>query len=64
MTAIAPAPAPYSLLCVDSTQEPSPARRGGLSAGGTYAALFLLGVMEALIGCFQFSHGIGAVPVA
>jgi len=26
--------------------------------------LFLLGVMEGLIGCFQFSHAIGAVPVA
>ena len=26
--------------------------------------LFLLGVMEGLIGCFQFSHAIGPVPVA
>ena len=60
----ATAPAPYSLLCVDSTPEPSRARRGGLSTGGTYAALFLLGVMQALIGCFQFSHVIGAVPAA
>jgi hypothetical protein len=49
---------------VDSTPEPSPARRGGLSTAGTYAALFLVGVMEALIGCFQFSRSIGAVPVA
>jgi len=64
VTAIVPAPAPYSLLCVDSTPEPSPAHRGGLSTGGTYAALFLLGVMQALIGCFQFSHVVGAVPVA
>jgi hypothetical protein len=26
--------------------------------------LFLLGVMEGLLGCFQFSHAIGPVPVA
>ncbi|HKA96280.1 MAG TPA: DUF6113 family protein [Streptosporangiaceae bacterium] len=49
---------------MDSTSEPRPARRGGLSAGGAYAALFVLGVMQALIGCFQFSHVIGRVPVA
>jgi len=64
VTAGPPAPAPYSLLCVDSTPEPRPARRGALGAGGAYAALFVLGVMQALIGCFQFSHVIGAVPVA
>ena len=46
---------------MDSTPEPRP---DGVSAGGAYAALFLLGVMEGLIGCFQFSHLIGPVPVA
>jgi len=29
-----------------------------------YVALFVLGVMEGLIGCFQFGHGLGGVPVA
>ena len=61
-------PAPYSLHCVDSTPEPGqaqPSRRPDMAgAGSAYAALFLLGVMEGLIGCFQFSHGIGPVPVA
>jgi hypothetical protein len=30
----------------------------------TYVLLFLLGVMEGLIGCFEFSHSVGKVPVA
>ncbi len=34
------------------------------ASGGAYAALFLLGVMEGLIGCFQFSRSAGPVPVA
>jgi hypothetical protein len=29
-----------------------------------YVLLFLLGVMEGVIGCFQFSHSVGGVPVA
>ena len=41
-----------------------PARPAVFGGGGAYAALFVLGVMEGLIGCFQFSHGIGRVPVA
>jgi len=59
---------------VDSTPGPAqagpsrrPARPGrpdAAGAGTAYAALFLLGVMEGLIGCFQFSHVIGRVPVA
>jgi len=53
---------------VDTTPEPSrpapPARPDTAGAGSAYAVLFLLGVMEGLIGCFQFSHAIGAVPVA
>ena len=31
---------------------------------GGYALLFLLGAAEALIGGFQYSRGIGSVPVA
>jgi Family of unknown function (DUF6113) len=53
---------------VDTTSEPAgpapPARPDTAGAGSAYAVLFLLGVMEGLIGCFQFSHGIGPVPVA
>jgi len=44
-----------------STPDPGRDTRRAASA---YAALFLLGVMEGLIGCFQFSHRIGPVPVA
>jgi hypothetical protein len=64
---------PYSLLCVDSTPEPGevqparpaqPVRADAAGAGSAYAVLFLLGVMEGLIGCFQYSHVIGPVPVA
>ena len=29
-----------------------------------YAALFVLGVMQGLIGSFQFSHSLGRIPVA
>jgi hypothetical protein len=66
-------PAPYNLLCVDSTPErgqaqpagpAQPARPDAAGAGSAYAVLFLLGVMEGLVGCFQFSHAIGPVPVA
>ncbi len=32
--------------------------------GGGLRALFVLGVLEGLIGCFQFSHSLGGVPVA
>jgi Family of unknown function (DUF6113) len=57
----AAAAAAYSLLCVEST----PGRRTG--AGVTPAAylmLFVLGVLEGVIGCFQFSRAIGPVPAA
>ena len=73
VTPTAAGPAPYSLLCVDSTPEPGqaqpvrpvqPARPDTAGAGSAYAVLFLLGVMEGLLGCFQFSHVIGPVPVA
>jgi hypothetical protein len=39
-------------------------RRRALAAPAAYAALFVLGVMEALIGCFEFGHSVGSVPVA
>ena len=29
-----------------------------------YAALFVLGALEGLIGCFQFAHTLGGIPVA
>lgn len=32
--------------------------------GGAYALLFLLGLLESLIGCFQFGGTAGPVPVA
>ena len=50
----------YSLLCVDAGQTGQRRGRGALAA---YVALFLLGVMQGLIGCFQFSHSLGGVPV-
>jgi len=37
-------------------------RQFGSAAG--YLLLFLLGAMEGLIGCFEFSRSIGRVPVA
>jgi Family of unknown function (DUF6113) len=38
--------------------------RLALGVAVTYVLLFLLGAMEGLIGCFQFSHSLGKVPVA
>jgi hypothetical protein len=35
-----------------------------LVTGGAYALLFLFGAAQALIGCFQFSWGVGQVPLA
>jgi hypothetical protein len=43
----------------------SPARQlQSASTPATYAALFVLGAMQGLIGCFQFSRSVGSVPVA
>ena len=39
-------------------------RRRELGALAAYAALFALGAMQGLIGCFEFSHVAGGVPVA
>lgn len=45
--------------------ESTPGRRSDASVtGGAYALLALLGVMEGLIGCFQFGGMAGPVPVA
>lgn len=51
---------PYSLLCVEGGQTGQRREFGVLA----YAALFVLGVMEGLVGCFQFGHSLGRVPVA
>ena len=51
---------PYSLLCVEPGQT---GQRRDRRAVAAYAALFLLGVMEGLIGCFQFGRSLGGVPV-
>lgn len=51
---------PYSLLCVEAGQT---GQRRGRGAAAAYVALFLLGVMQGLIGCFQFGHSLGGVPV-
>jgi hypothetical protein len=53
---------PYNLLCVDSSRR----LRGAdaFTTASAYAALFLLGLAEGVIGCFQFSRSVGPVPVA
>ena len=51
---------PYSLLCVEAGQTGQRRDRGAVPA---YVALFLLGVMQGLVGCFQFSHTLAGVPV-
>jgi hypothetical protein len=63
----------YNLQSVDSLPEP-PARRDArppaprdqeaFVTGGAYSLLFLLGALEALIGCFHYSHTVGSVPLA
>jgi hypothetical protein len=52
---------PYSLLCVEGGQTD---RRRDLSAAAAYTALFVFGVLQGLVGCFQFGHSLGGVPVA
>jgi Family of unknown function (DUF6113) len=51
---------PYSLLCVEGGQTGQRQERGVAAA---YVALFVLGAMEGLLGCFQFSHSLGRIPV-
>jgi hypothetical protein len=50
---------------VDSLPNPpAPRDAQAFVAGGAYALLFLLGAMEGLIGCFQFSQAVGSFPLA
>jgi hypothetical protein len=51
----------YSLLCVEGGQARQRREVGVVAA---YVALFVLGALEGLIGSFQYSHGLGGVPVA
>jgi len=51
----------YSLLCVEGGQT---RQRREIGAVAAYAALFVLGAMQGLIGSFQFSRTLGGVPVA
>ncbi len=52
---------PYSLLCVEGGQTGQRREVGVVTA---YAALFVLGALEGLIGCFQFARTLGGIPVA
>jgi hypothetical protein len=52
--------AAYSLLCVKST--PGQQLRAARTPA-TYLLLFVLGGMQGLLGCFQFSRSAGGVPV-
>jgi hypothetical protein len=38
--------------------------RAPLAASAAYLLLFVLGVAEGIVGCFQFSRSVGVVPVA
>ena len=51
---------PYSLLCVEAGQGGQRRERGAAAA---YVALFALGAAQGLIGCFQFGHSLGGIPV-
>lgn len=42
---------------------PAPRDAQAFITGGAYALLFLLGALEALIGCFQFSQTVGSFPL-
>ena len=54
----------YSLQSVDSLPNPrAPRDAQAFVTGGAYALLFLLGALEGLIGCFQFSRLVGSFPL-
>ena len=54
----------YSLQSVDSLPNPrTPRDAQAFVTGGAYALLFLLGALEGLIGCFQFSRLVGSFPL-
>jgi hypothetical protein len=52
---------PDSLICVTGGQT---GQRREAAAPAAYAALFALGAMEGLIGCFEFPYSVGSVPAA
>jgi len=55
----------YNLQSVDSLPPPPPQRDSqAFVTGGGYALLFLFGALQGLIGCFQYSRGVGPVPLA
>ena len=55
----------YSLQSVDSMPNPpAPRDAQAFVTGGAYALLFLLGALEGLVGCFQFSRAVGSFPLA
>ena len=43
---------------------PAPRDSQAFVSGGAYALLFLLGALEGLIGCFQYSRAVGSFPLA
>jgi hypothetical protein len=51
----------YSLLCVEGGRT---RQRRDIGVVAAYAALFVLGAMQGMIGSFQFSHSLGGIPVA
>ncbi len=54
----------YNLPSVDSLPPPPPQRDSqAFVTGGGYALLFLAGALQGLIGCFQYSRGVGPIPV-
>jgi hypothetical protein len=42
---------------------PAPRDPEAFVTGGAYALLFLLGALEGLVGCFQFSREVGSFPL-
>jgi hypothetical protein len=52
--------AAYSLLCVEIM--PRGRQLRSLGAAGAYLLLFVLGVMEGILGSFEFPRGIGSFP--
>jgi hypothetical protein len=54
----------YNLQSVDRLVEPRPEPdTQAFVTGGAYSLLFLVGALEALVGCFQFSRSIGSFPL-